>query len=162
MDVLTSETCWALNKEIIKQVTSSWSLFTQLSSNSITFWWFRWHSSFHVKYYSIQRPLLNCWRRENFTNLISVTLFKNFQLYFTNICFGLVLRIWWDSINVCKIAHSISAMFFLFKSATNSYCNGTKLVSRTKSEFITMRLRQKRVRLNGDSLYDRRPATIGP
>jgi len=31
MDVLTSETCWALNKEIIKQVTSSWSLFTQLS-----------------------------------------------------------------------------------------------------------------------------------
>jgi len=31
MDVLTSETCRALNKEIIKQVTSSWSLFTQLS-----------------------------------------------------------------------------------------------------------------------------------
>ena len=31
MDVLTSETCWALNKEIIKQVTSSWSLFIQLS-----------------------------------------------------------------------------------------------------------------------------------
>ena len=31
MDVLTSETCWALNNEIIKQVTSSWSLFTQLS-----------------------------------------------------------------------------------------------------------------------------------
>ena len=31
MDVLTSETCWALSKEI-KQVTSSWSLFTQLST----------------------------------------------------------------------------------------------------------------------------------
>jgi len=31
MDVLTSETCWTLYKEIIKQVTSSWSLFTQLS-----------------------------------------------------------------------------------------------------------------------------------
>jgi len=31
MDVLTSETCWALNREIIKQVTPSWSLFTQLS-----------------------------------------------------------------------------------------------------------------------------------
>jgi len=30
MDVLTSETCWALCKEIIKQGTSSWSLFTQL------------------------------------------------------------------------------------------------------------------------------------
>ena len=30
MDVLTSETCWALNNEIIKQVTSSWSLYIQL------------------------------------------------------------------------------------------------------------------------------------
>jgi len=30
MDVLTSETCWALNNEIIEQVTSSWSLFMQL------------------------------------------------------------------------------------------------------------------------------------
>ena len=29
MDVLTSETCWALNNEIIKQVTSSWSLFIE-------------------------------------------------------------------------------------------------------------------------------------
>ena len=29
MDVLTSETCWALNNEITKQVTSSWSLFIQ-------------------------------------------------------------------------------------------------------------------------------------
>ena len=30
MVVLTSETCWALNKVIIKQVASSWSLFTQI------------------------------------------------------------------------------------------------------------------------------------
>jgi len=30
MDVLTSETCWALNNEIKKQVTSSWCLFIQL------------------------------------------------------------------------------------------------------------------------------------
>jgi len=30
MDVLTSETCWALYNEIIKQVTSSWSFFIQL------------------------------------------------------------------------------------------------------------------------------------
>jgi len=30
MAVLTSETCWALNNEIKKQVTSSWSLFIQL------------------------------------------------------------------------------------------------------------------------------------
>jgi hypothetical protein len=31
-DVLTFETCCALNKEIKKQVTSSWSLFIQLGS----------------------------------------------------------------------------------------------------------------------------------
>ena len=30
MDVLTSETCWALNNEIIKRVTSSWSLFIHI------------------------------------------------------------------------------------------------------------------------------------
>ena len=36
MDVLTSETCWALNNEIIKQVTSSWSLFIQLFSRFFT------------------------------------------------------------------------------------------------------------------------------
>ena len=30
IDVLTSETCWTLNNEIIMQVTSSWSLFIQL------------------------------------------------------------------------------------------------------------------------------------
>ena len=30
MDVLTSETCLALNNEIIQQVTSSWSLFIHL------------------------------------------------------------------------------------------------------------------------------------
>ena len=31
MDVLTFETCWAVNSEIIKQVTWSWSIFIQLS-----------------------------------------------------------------------------------------------------------------------------------
>jgi len=30
MDVLTFETCWAVNGEIIKQVTSSWSVFIQI------------------------------------------------------------------------------------------------------------------------------------
>ena len=37
MDVLTFETCWALNKEIIKQVTSNWSIFIQLSKKSYIF-----------------------------------------------------------------------------------------------------------------------------
>ena len=32
MNVLTFKTCWAVNSEIIKQVTSSWSIFIQLSS----------------------------------------------------------------------------------------------------------------------------------
>jgi hypothetical protein len=31
MDVLTFKTCWAVNSEIIKQVTSSWSIYIQLS-----------------------------------------------------------------------------------------------------------------------------------
>jgi len=31
MDVLTFETCWTVNSEIIKLVTSSWSLFIQIS-----------------------------------------------------------------------------------------------------------------------------------
>ena len=35
MDVLTFETCWAVNSEIIKQVTSSWSIFMQLETNFI-------------------------------------------------------------------------------------------------------------------------------
>ena len=30
MDVLTFETCWAVNSEIIKQMTSSWSIFIQI------------------------------------------------------------------------------------------------------------------------------------
>ena len=38
MDVLTSETCLALNNEIIKQVTSSWSLFIQLRNYVLMFY----------------------------------------------------------------------------------------------------------------------------
>jgi len=37
MDVLTSETYWALNNETIKQVTSSWSLFIHLSHEMFVF-----------------------------------------------------------------------------------------------------------------------------
>ena len=35
MDVLTFETCLAVNSETIKQVTSSWYFFIQLSSFSV-------------------------------------------------------------------------------------------------------------------------------
>jgi hypothetical protein len=38
MDVLTFETCWAVNSEIIKQVTSSWSIFIQLSRYQPIIW----------------------------------------------------------------------------------------------------------------------------
>ena len=37
MDVLTFETCWAVNGEIIKQVTSSWSVFIQLYRSFMNF-----------------------------------------------------------------------------------------------------------------------------
>ena len=42
MDVLTFETCWAVNGEIIKLVTSSWSIFIQLCRNdfSVLMWKF--------------------------------------------------------------------------------------------------------------------------
>jgi hypothetical protein len=37
IDVLTLETCWAVNSEIIKQVTSSWFFFIQLLNESFYF-----------------------------------------------------------------------------------------------------------------------------
>jgi len=50
MDVLTSETCWALNNGIIKQVTSSWSLYIQLYVGTFKLsrmWgeWFQLHTT---------------------------------------------------------------------------------------------------------------------
>ena len=38
MNVLTVETCWAVNSEIIKQVTSSWSFFIQVSLTLFKSW----------------------------------------------------------------------------------------------------------------------------
>ena len=46
MGVLTSETCWALNNEIIKQVTWSWSLFIQLVERRILIW--HWANSSRI------------------------------------------------------------------------------------------------------------------
>jgi len=54
IDVLTSETCWALNNEIIKQVTSSWSLFIQLSNVSEFILQFKLESS-HQNYAAATR-----------------------------------------------------------------------------------------------------------
>jgi len=69
IDVLTSETCWALNNEIIKQVTSSWSLFIQryiIIIFSKTYYviirflsWICWTTQYFVPSpYSLH----NCWR----------------------------------------------------------------------------------------------------
>jgi len=52
MDVLTSETCWALNNEIIKQVTSSWSLFIQLAI---------WYIGFNLCSSFVNIPWCTCW-----------------------------------------------------------------------------------------------------
>jgi hypothetical protein len=38
MDVLTFETCWAVNSETIKRVTSSWYTFIQSGRNVSKFW----------------------------------------------------------------------------------------------------------------------------
>ena len=38
MDVLTFETCWAVNGEILKQVTSSWSIFIQLYNKTLAYY----------------------------------------------------------------------------------------------------------------------------
>ena len=48
MDVLTFETCWAVNSEIINEVTSSWFIFIQLVAcylrkNELN--WFFWEKS---------------------------------------------------------------------------------------------------------------------
>ena len=56
MDVLTFETCWTLNNEIIKQVTSSWCIFIQRT----IFCCNEWSSSFreyHLTHHC-------CWRRK--------------------------------------------------------------------------------------------------
>ena len=54
MDVLTFETCCALNNEIIKQVTSSWSIFIQLYVFIYLFLDF--HSSTHYYLYPQDQP----------------------------------------------------------------------------------------------------------
>jgi len=51
MDVLTSETCWALNNEIIKQVTSSWSLYSNIKMM---------HGPINIDTFCVQYIFLSC------------------------------------------------------------------------------------------------------
>jgi len=62
MDVLTSETCWAVNNEIIKQVTSSWSLSlfnyqddarSNKYKTSMHIWLLWQADKFHINLYSL-------------------------------------------------------------------------------------------------------------
>ena len=61
MDVLTSETCWALNKEIKKQVTSSWSIFIQLLKH---------HSKGYSSYIGQNVSVFKCGALHRFSPLV--------------------------------------------------------------------------------------------
>ena len=57
MDVLTFETCWAVNSEIIKQVTSSWSIFIQYIHSFI-------YSDIHSFIHSFHESIGVSWRQQ--------------------------------------------------------------------------------------------------
>jgi len=57
-DVNTSETCWALSKEIIKQVSSSWSLLTQLSCFSFLMVYFVGSFFIICEFLSLLSPII--------------------------------------------------------------------------------------------------------
>ena len=78
MDVLTSETCWALNKVIKKEVTSSWSFVIKLSFVSYAF--------FHTEFKYVTRiapsPTNFVWHnflKCNFKDFVSFFLLSRFQ-----------------------------------------------------------------------------------
>jgi len=73
MDVLTFETCWALNNEIIKQVTSNWSILIQLNINLT-----------HVSYTNTQVPVPVHGNKRKITS-------KNIYSFFIINCAGLSL-----------------------------------------------------------------------
>jgi len=72
MDVLTSETCWALSNEIIKQVTSSWSLLIQLTVTchfpQVTWYLLTSSSSSFLHYYpSFIFPAITCFEGSSYS-----------------------------------------------------------------------------------------------
>ena len=69
MDILTFETCWAVNSEIIEQVTSSWSIFIQqkiLLQSLNEIWLFERHLSdqMNCRPYLSDRVVVSCPRRQ--------------------------------------------------------------------------------------------------
>ena len=83
MDVLTFETCWAVNSEIIKQVASSWSIFIQLSRRcgpvNFIFFMHRFHVNFICEWYATAE-VNQC------KILKSVKYVSNLILYMLNSC----------------------------------------------------------------------------
>ena len=58
MDVLTFETCWAVNSEIIKQMTSSWSIFIQVFIGGFHLRAFLWHLSIVYKFHWVHKEII--------------------------------------------------------------------------------------------------------
>ena len=63
MDVLTFETCWTLNNEIIKQVTSSWSIFIQLWFIIISHWQRQTHVTTGISSCSVVKLLCSLYQK---------------------------------------------------------------------------------------------------
>ena len=75
MDVLTFETCWAVNGEIIKRVTSSWSIFIQLSAYLlITYGYTK-----TVNYVILLFAVVNFWRAASRLDTGCTTGFRSFN-----------------------------------------------------------------------------------
>jgi len=98
MGVLTSETCWALNNGIKKQVTSSWSLFIQLLTRFFTLP-YKWHNfkkkllniklcfnflyKFCQKTFSFQEELITIWLKNTYCSSCKVpVILAIFSLHF--------------------------------------------------------------------------------
>jgi len=110
MDVLTSETCWALNNEIIKQVTSSWSLFIQLVSSVFSFFW------------SLENLRFISWKRSytGVKELFHILVQKNVQLTFP-ITIYLSFQLQWPRLPSMKWIKSL----LLGKKVFPKMCNRT-------------------------------------
>ena len=70
MDVLTFETCWAVNDEIIKRVTSSWSIFIQLCAKFLTVTNFQNKTVADTTIQSYPKPLKPCHAYQSILGII--------------------------------------------------------------------------------------------
>jgi len=113
MDVLTSETCWALNNEIKKHVTSSWSLFIQLASvcphrkNADPTGWIMMKFDIWVLFENLSIKLkFNCNQTRITGTLLKYlcTFMLSHWILLTMKNFGDKMRMWWN--RLCVPPHS--------------------------------------------------------